>query len=132
MTNTTVDRAVPPPHPIRDSQERLRGVAEKVFPTGTRLVALPGEGDFVLLASWKLGTDPARPNKRSKTVRISVSQEALEDYRDGQEGQREYADQRLASLLRKGLAQLDPSHDAPRGTDPPVEKWQIGTIELNG
>jgi hypothetical protein len=132
MTETTVDRAVSPAPPIKDPHVRLRGVAETVFPTGTRLVALPGEGDLVLLVSWKLGTDPARPNKRSRTVRISVSQEALEDYRGGQEGQREYADQRLASFLHKGLAQLDPTHDAPLGTEAPIEKWQVGTIELNG
>jgi hypothetical protein len=103
-----------------------------VFPTGTRLIVLTAEDDLVLLASWRLGTDPLRPNKRSKTVRIGISQEALEDYSRGVDGQREYADQRLESLLRRRLAQLDPSHDAPLGTEPPMEKWQISTIELNG
>jgi hypothetical protein len=117
---------------MKDLHERLRGVTEKVFPTGTRLIGLPGEGGFVLLASWKLGTDAARPNKRSKTVQIKISQEAMEDYAQGVDGQREYADQRLESLLRKRLAQLDPSHDAPLGTEPPMEKWPVGTIELNG
>lgn len=117
---------------MRELRERLRAVAERVFPAGTRLVELPGEGDYVLLASWKLGTDPKRPSKRSKTVHIGVSQEAMEDYRDGPAGQREYADNRLEMLLRKHLATLDPSHDTPPGTEPPIERWAIGTVELNG
>jgi hypothetical protein len=132
MKNTTVDRQELPAHLLKDQQERLRSVAEKIFPTGTRLILVPGEGDFVLLASWKLGTDASRPNKRSKTVQIGISREAMEDYAQGVNGQREYADHRLELLLRKRLAQLDPSHDAPLGTEPPMEKWQIGTIELNG
>jgi hypothetical protein len=132
MKNTTVDRTALPAHLLKDQQERLRGVAEKVFPTGTRLIVLPGMGDFVLLASWKLGTDASRPNKRSKTVQIVISREAIEDYAQGINGKREYTDQRFESLLRNRLAQFDPSHDAPLGTEPPMEKWQIGTIELNG
>lgn len=132
MNNTNTDRAAPPAHLVRDQRNRIRGVAEKVFPTGTRLIILPGEGDVVLLASWRLGTDSSRPNKRSKTVQIGISQEAMEDYARGVDGQREYADVRLESLLRRRLAQLDPSHDAPLGTEPPMEKWLVGTIELNG
>ena len=117
---------------MRDLQERLRAVAERVFPAGTRLVSPPGEGDYVLLASWKLGTDPTRPNKRSKTVHLAVSQEAMEDYRDGPAGQREYADHRFEGLLRRQLAGFEASHDTPRGTEPPIERWTVGTVELNG
>ena len=57
-----------------DSLTRLRAVAEKVFPTGTRLIAPPGDGELILLASWKLGTDKTRPNKRSKTIRVAISE----------------------------------------------------------
>jgi hypothetical protein len=80
MKNAFADRVVPIIHLGRDQQARVRAVAERVFPTGTRLITLPGEAEFVLLASWKLGTDPMRPNKRSKTVRIGISPEALEEY----------------------------------------------------
>ena len=132
LKNTFADRATPSVHLGRDQQARLRAVAERVFPTGTRLITLPGEAEFVLLASWKLGTDPTRPNKRSKTVRIGISPEAMEEYGRSAMGGREHADQRLESFLRKNFARLDPSHDAPLGTEPPVEKWRFGAIELNG
>ena len=132
MKDTIAGREAPAVYLRRDQKERLRAVAERVFPTGTRLIALPGEGEFVLLASWKLGTDPLRPNKRSKTVRVGVSPEALEDYGRSAMDEREYADRKFESFLRKHLARLDPSHDAPLGTEPPMEKWHFGTIELNG
>ena len=132
MKNTFADHAAPTIHLGRDQHERLRAVAERVFPTGTRLITLPGEAEFVLLASWKLGTDPTRPNKRSKTVRIGISQEAMQEYGRSAMVEREYADRRLESFLRKNFARLNPSHDAPLGTEPPVEKWHFGTMELNG
>jgi hypothetical protein len=132
MKNTYADRPTPTIHLGRDQQARLRAVAERVFPTGTRLITLPGEAEFVLLASWKLGTDPTRPNKRSKTVRIGISQEAMEEYGRSAIGGSEHADKRLESFLRKNFARLNPSHDAPLGTEPPVEKWHFSAIELNG
>jgi len=117
---------------LPDHSHRLRAVAEKVFPTGTRLIAPSGQRDYVLLASWKLGTDPARPNKRSKTVRVVISEEAVADYALGADGAREYAEARCEALLRGRLAQFNPAHDTPLGSEPPVEPWIIGTIELNG
>ena len=118
--------------PTPDAHARLRAVAEKVFPTGTRMLSPAGEGDYVLLASWKLGTDSTRPNKRSKTVRIAITEEAMADYTRGAAGEREHADHRFESLLRKHLARFDPAHDTPLGNEPPVEKWAVGTLELNG
>lgn len=115
-----------------DLTEALRGVAERVFPRDARIIAPPGEGDFVLLASWKVNDDPERPSKRSKTVRIMVSEEAVEDYRSGVPGERLNAQRRFEAWLRAKVAGFDPRHDRPLGHEPPVEGWPIGTLELNG
>ena len=117
---------------MADYEERLRTAAERVFPAGARLIALRAESELVLLASWKLGTDPARPSKRSKTVRIALTEEAMADYARGVEGAREYADARFEALLRTRLSTLDPTHDTPLGTEPPIERWEVGTVALNG
>lgn len=117
---------------MSDGAERLRHVAERVFPAGARLIVVGREGEVVLLASWKLGTDPERPNKRSRTVRVTLSEEAMSDYRRGAEGERDAADARFATLLKSRLERFDPMHDTPLGTEPPIEPWSVGTIELNG
>lgn len=116
---------------MSDGAERLRHIAEGVFPAGARLIVV-GESDVVLLVSWKLSTDPARRNKRSKTVRVTLSEEAMGDYRRGADGEREAADVRFATLLKSRLERFDPMHDTPLGTEPPIEPWSVGTIELNG
>lgn len=119
------------PH-MPNHDDRLRAIAEKCLPMGARLIASGGEGYYVMLASWKLGTDPARPHKRSKTLRIVLTQEALDDYARGAKGERNSADARFEASLRSRLSKFNPSHDAPLGSEPPIEKWDIGTIELNG
>lgn len=117
---------------MSDGAERLRHIAEGVFPAGARLIVVGREGEVVLLASWKLGADTARPNKRSKTVRVTVSEEAMSDYRRGANGERDAADARFGTLLKSKLERFDPDHDTPLGTEPPMERWAVNTVELNG
>jgi hypothetical protein len=119
-------------HPMPNHHERLRAIAEKIFPTGARLIAPTGEGDYVLLASWKTGTDKTRPTKRSKTIRLAISEEAMADYTRGVEDERDNADIRFEAALRARLAAFEPTHDTPLGTEPPIERWTLTTIELNG
>lgn len=119
-------------HYMPNHHDRLRAIAEKVFPTGTRLIAPSGDGDYVLLASWKTGTDQARPTKRSKTIRLAISEEAVADYTRAVDGERDNADVRFEGALRARLATFEPTHDTPLGTEPPIERWTINTIELNG
>ena len=117
---------------MRDGREQIRVVIESVFPKGARVVALPGMKDYQLLVSWKPGTDPSRPGKRSKTVRIHIDAAAMDVFRQADESQRAYSLARLKPLLARRLELFDPDHDAPPGTEPPIEKWNIGTLELNG
>jgi len=117
---------------MMETHERLRAVIEKVFPDGSRIVASPEEGEYVLLISWKIGTDPARPNKRSKTIRLAISEEILRGYARGGQMAREQEEVRLAEVLRQQLAAFDPSHDSPLGSAPPIEHWRLCTTELSG
>lgn len=55
--------------------------------------------DYEVLVSWKLGTDPSRPSKRSKTIRIIVSEEAVEDYLKKSARQRENDDEKLVQFI---------------------------------
>ncbi|MEP7311739.1 MAG: hypothetical protein ABI859_04110 [Pseudomonadota bacterium] len=115
---------------MKQWEERLRAVAERAFPRGTRLIAPPGKGDYVLLASWKVGADPAR--RRGKTVRITIATVALETYGKAREGERHIADQRFNSFLFTQLSRFDPSHDTPLGTEPPIVTWAVDDRVLNG
>lgn len=87
---------------------------------------------MMILATWRLAGGPFRPARRSRMIRIVISQEALEDYGGGNDGVRLASDQRLASWLQRQLKDFDPNHDAPLGVEPPAVTWMVSTLDLNG
>ena len=103
-----------------------------IFPPEARIIEVDWLGDLDLMMSWRLGTDPKRPGKRSKMIQVTITTEALEDYAAAPIGQRQMADARLAQHLENQLARFDPEHHAPLGRAPPVVRWLIGTMTLLG
>jgi len=110
----------------------LRSVVTRSFSSEARIVTVAERPDLVLVISWMLGTDPRRPSKRSKTIRLVVEEEALVDYAEAQPGQRRMADARLEEHLTEQLMRFDPDHSAALGREPPIVLWTIGTVTLLG
>jgi hypothetical protein len=117
---------------MRDWSTHLRSVVERSFSPEARIIMVSERPDLVLMISWKLGTDPGRPSKRSKTIRLVVEEEALLDYADAPPGQRHMADARFQEHLTEQLLRLDPDHEAPFGRESPIVLWTIGTVTLLG
>lgn len=94
---------------------------------------IPMAGDAnSIVVNWNIMDDLDRPNKRSKTINISFSREAIEDYQDSSAARKCEADNRLQSYITAQLAQFNPNHQAPEGQVPPVETWIITSETLNG
>jgi hypothetical protein len=110
----------------------LRSVVARSFSPEARIVGVAERPDMVLIISWILGTDPNRPSKRSKTIRLVVEEEALVDYAAASPAQRRMADARLEEHLTEQLMRLDPDHQAAYGHEPPVVLWTIGAVTLLG
>ena len=103
--------------------------------------ALPAEAElyvvnclsgFDLAVSWKLGDDPERPNKRSKTIVSSVSKEVSDDFSCASGQVKQLALARLRTFLTKNFQQFNPNHSSPIFEPPPVERWQLTTSVLFG
>jgi len=90
---------------------------------------LPG---FDVVVSWKLEDDPGRPNKPSKTIAISVTDEAAEDFANASGSMKQDALAKLQKFLAENLRKFDPAHDTPKYESPPVEKWQLTNSVLFG
>ena len=114
------------------AREHLRAVSARSFSPETRVLAIDGLQNLELVISWRLGTDPQRPAKRSKTIRLTIEAEAVEDYAAAPPGQRQLADARLEQHLAQRLRQFEPDHQTPLGREPPIERWVIGTLALLG
>jgi hypothetical protein len=117
---------------MKDFSAQFRTLVEAELPKDSRIVMPRGDEGLMILATWRLPAEPFRPAKRSRMIRITISQEALEDYAAGSNGTRLAADARFIAWLRAQLAAFDPHHDAPLGVEPPPATWSMGTLELNG
>lgn len=104
----------------------------KAMPPSAEIRVEPGPEVFNFNVSWKLNDDPERPNKMSKTISISVSHEAAEDFASASAAHQASAYKRVASFLSARLAAFDPQHNSPKYESPPVEKWVISSAVLGG
>lgn len=116
---------------MKDYRNRFRQILERALPESARILMPEGGPDLIILATWRLDHDPTRPNKRSKLLRIVISEEALEDYARGSDGVRLASDERFLRWLHRKLADFDPDHDTPPGIEPLSVTYTLGTLELN-
>src|SRR5271168_4614874 len=100
---------------MKDYGSHFRALIAQHLPDDSRILVPEGGADLIVLATWRLATDVNRPSKRSRMIRLVISQEALEDYARGNDGVRLAGDERLRLWLKDQLAVFDPNHDAPLG-----------------
>jgi hypothetical protein len=82
--------------------------------------ALTSRLNLRLVIDWSLRTDPARPNKHSKSIELCVSREAIDDYKGSTQQRRATADKALARHILARLKSFNPEHQTPREIVPPV------------
>ena len=117
---------------MKDFSNHFRQLVEIELPGESRILVPRGGQDMMMLATWKLEKDAFRASKRSRMVRIVITEEALKDYARGADDLRVTSDDRFKLWLRKQLNGFDPNHDSPLGVDPPPVTWTLNTFELNG
>ena len=111
----------------------FRSLLTWYLPSDARVLAFAvDEEDLHLAANWRLHGDRIRRGKRSRTLRLVIFRDALEDYLEsGREAQLR-ADIRFSEWLRLRWKTLDPNHDAPPGEQPPEVIWYVDSTTLNG
>lgn len=103
-------------------EARLTHIVRPLFPNEAEFRRRPSSDGLVFSVAWKLKNDPARPNKRSRRIILVVSEEALEDYNDGDRDARE---RRITNFVTERLKIFNPNHDAPYGQPEPEEQWVL-------
>ena len=115
-----------------DQHERdeWRELVISAFSSDADVNVNPYTDDFEAEASWPIPT-AERPNKRSKTVNLVISQEAVRDWLEKDESRRERDKQKVEKWIRNKLESFDDGHEVPRDQPPPQVDWIIGTEVLN-
>lgn len=105
----------------------LRKLVRGVF-EGEPTLRTSGRGsDLKLEVDWNLGTDPARPNKRSVGIEIILTEEFIDDYCEAIERERHLTDEHVYSFIKEKLKHFMPEHDVPKNIPPPLETWVINS-----
>ena len=112
-------------------KNRFLATIKHEFPSHARFRICRENDAICIYVDWKLGTDPARPNKGSKMINICISCEAVDDYTDGSEQNRQSADERLRRVVAARLQVFDPDHNVAVHVPVPIEQWTITTEMLN-
>ena len=93
-----------------------------LFPKNARIEV--GEGnDLVLQIDWLLGSDPTRPHKRSRVIRVVVPEKAINDCADFKT-----AGSQFKKVIQHKLSLFNPDHDTRRCGRRPTEEWVVATL----
>ena len=116
---------------VHDLEKHLITIVEREFPKYAEFYVRRESDDICIYVDWKLGNDPARPNKRSKKIKICISRAAIDDYTDGSEQNRNSADEKLRRIVGPQFQAFDPEHNVPTHVSVPIEQWTMTTEMLN-
>lgn len=115
----------------KEIESHFQSVVKNAFPKQAEFHTRDESGEICIYADWKLMDDPDRPNKRSKKIRICITQSAVEDYVCGNEKSKADADKRLKHLVGNNLTSFIPDHNSPAATPVQIVEWVITTEMLN-
>jgi len=116
---------------MKDFSNHFRELVMRQLSDDPRVLVPRGAQDMMILVTWRLTSDSFRPNKRSRMIRIVISQDALEYYARGSDDSRLTSDARFVSWFNEQLSTFDPNHESPLGVEPPAVTWPVGTSILN-
>jgi len=102
-----------------------------LFPNDTEFTSCDNIDDFITKASWRLNTDPGRPNKRSRIVKIIIPSTIIDDYENKTTANKQEDDKKLLRCIEHFLKEFDPDHDTPYEEPTPVFDFVIGGNVLN-
>jgi len=116
---------------MKDYSNHFRELVKRQLVDDPRILVPRGAQDMMILVTWRLSSDPFRPSKRSRMIRIVISQEALEEYARGSDAVRLACDERFVAWFKLQLSAFDPHHESPLGVEPPPVTWPVSTAVLN-
>ena len=97
------------------------------FPSNAWIVARYSGDDHIIEIDWKLDDDLNRglPNRRSRKIQITISDEAIEDYLDKNEQERSLFENNFTKLIRERYNQTSPNEQSRAGSSTSMDKLLI-------
>lgn len=101
------------------------------FPANAWIVTRYAGDDHVIEIDWKLEDEPGRPNRRSRKIQITISEEAIEDYLDKDRKEREGFEISLKKLIHERYSHFIAGTPVQGGGSASMDKLLIARDTLN-
>lgn len=101
------------------------------FPANAWIVARYAGEDHLIELDWKLDDDPERPNRRSRKIQITISEEAVEQYLDKDKKEREQFETSLKKLINERFNRPGSEPQVREGSSASADKLRIGRGTLD-
>jgi|FrelakmetLWP11LW_1041352.scaffolds.fasta_scaffold184747_1 hypothetical protein len=109
------------------------GLITPIFPSNAWIVSRYAENDHFIQIDWKLGNNPKQGNKRSRKIQIIIKEDAIENYLDKNEKDRDVYNIFLKKFICEWYDRFDPDHgdSTIQSISIPIEKWLVSKDFLN-
>jgi hypothetical protein len=114
-----------------DLLDYLVRIVRPIFPVNACIVSTISGGDYVIQIDWKLENNVHLANKRSRIIKIKISENTIQDYLDNKKERGELYDSRIKNLIYRWYSVFNPHHDAGTIRLTPTENWLISKDLLN-
>jgi hypothetical protein len=109
---------------MKSSFKRFENLVTALFPEADQ--SEPQKLDYFCMdLLWHSNDDPKRKSKRTKTFRIIISQEQMEDFENLSPKEKEQFENRVKQFITNKKSQMVPNHNNPYGVAAPIEEWRV-------
>lgn len=110
---------------MESSIKHLSNLIMESFPEADKVEPKPNLDYLCMDMTWKTNDDPQRKSKRSKTFRIIISREQIEDYENLNQREKDQFDERVSKYISRRRSLMAPIHSNPSSAIPPIEEWHV-------
>jgi hypothetical protein len=114
-----------------DLLDYLTRIMRPLFPKNACIVAGISGGDYIIQIDWKMENNLHQQNKRSRKIKIKISENAIEEYIDHKDERRELYNNRLKNFINQRYNVFNPHHDSAITRLTPTENWTISRDLFN-
>jgi len=103
-----------------------------LLPKNAVLTVEDNKTEYLARFDWPITTDPDRPHKRSKMVKINIHENAIRDLLEVGNKVEAKTLIDLETYFKNQLSQFEPNHNTPKGKFEPIEKWEVASLHFLG
>jgi hypothetical protein len=106
-------------------------IIKPLIPANAWIVSRVSDGDYEIQIDWRLENDLHQSNKRSRKILLIIQEEAIDDYLNKNEAERELSDIKMGEWISERYNHFNAHHGAQPSKYVSAYKWIISKDVLS-